>query len=512
MEISSDNKRISRNTIFLYARMLIVLLVTLYTSRVLLNILGVDDYGVYNVVAGFVSMFSFINASLNATIQRYYNFELGKNGELGVRNVYSNSVIIQTTLSIILIILAESFGTWFLYNRLNIPIERFDAAVLVFHCSVVSMGLVVLQVPFSAAIIAYEKLDYYAIVGIIDIVLKLLIIVLLQYINYDRLKIYAILYLVVSILVFICYYLYTKRYLIQGVISIRFDRILFRSMMSFSIWSLFGAFAQVIRNQGINMILNIFFGPVVNAARAVSFQIQGALSSFISNISMSVRPQLVTSYASGDTGRSWTLMVTISKLNYLLLLLLSLPVFLEINLILKVWLGQNIPEYTAVFTRLIIIVSLIDVFNGPVSMIMYASGKISLYNIATSLSGILVLPLAYFTLSLSNEPIYAYYSSIIVSVIVQSISVYVMHIKLDVSIRDYLKRIVAPCFFVTLISLPLPVFLHNSIEAPLIRFFVVGLVSVISVPLVTYLVGLNGSERDFVKSFVQNMFIKFHKK
>ena len=190
--------------------MLIVLIVTLYTSRVLLSILGVSDYGIYNVVAGFVSMFSFINASLNATIQRYYNYEMGRLGDIGVRNVYSNSIIIQVVLCVSLMLIVETFGSWFLYNKLNIPPDRMDAAVVVFHCSVVSMGLVILQVPFASAIVAYEKLDYYAVVGIIDIVIKLFIIIFLKYIDYDRLKLYAVLYLIVSFIIFLLYYRYTR--------------------------------------------------------------------------------------------------------------------------------------------------------------------------------------------------------------------------------------------------------------------------------------------------------------
>ena len=511
MDISTENKRISRNTIFLYLRMLIVLIVTLYTSRVLLSILGVSDYGIYNVVAGFVSMFSFINASLNATIQRYYNYEMGRLGDIGVRNVYSNSIIIQVVLCVSLMLIVETFGSWFLYNKLNIPPDRMDAAVVVFHCSVVSMGLVILQVPFASAIVAYEKLDYYAVVGIIDIVIKLFIIIFLKYIDYDRLKLYAVLYLIVSFIIFLLYYRYTRKKLITGRIKLTFDKSLFKSMMTFSLWSIFGACAQVVRNQGLNIILNIFFGPIVNAARGLSFQVKGALSSFIANISTSVRPQLVTSYASGNTSRSWSLMTTVSKLNYILLLLLSLPVFLEVDSILHFWLGADIPEYTAIFTRLIIIVSLIDAFNGPVSMIMYASGKIGLYNIATSIAGVLVLPLAYVTLSYTHNPTLAYYSSILISILVQAVSIYVMRIKLQFSIWQYMKRIILPCFLVTIISIPLPYICHISITAPFVRFICVGIVGVISVSVTTYFLGLSNNERGYVNHFLGKVFSKLFK-
>ena len=499
----TGNKLIARNTIFLYVRMGVVMLITLYTSRVLLHALGVEDYGVLNVVAGFVSMFSFLNASFVATIQRYYNYELGKNGTDGVNRVYTTSLFV---------LLAESIGLWYVTNKLVIPPERLHAALILFHCSVVSMFLVVLQAPFSSAIMAFEKMDYYAIVGVIEVVLKLVIVFLIKYSPADRLSTYAVLLLCVSLIVFLLYFVYAKKKILTQRISFTFEVPLFKSMVSFTGWSVFGAFAQVARNQGLNIILNLFFGPVVNAARGISFQIKGALNSFIANISTSVRPQLVSSYAAGNKERSVNLMYSISKINFYMLLLLSLPVVLEIDFILRLWLGDTIPDYTNVFSRLILAIALIDVLNGPVSMMLYASGKIGLYNVITSVVGLLILPLSYYVLSLGYPPYSVYILSLIISVLVQIASVLVMRKKTGISMFQYFSSVVLPIFKVVICAVPVPLFLSLYIISEVPKFILVFIVSILSVSLSAYLLGLTNSEKKLCVQFIGSVMSKFKNK
>lgn len=500
--VSAANTRIARNTVFLYVRMIIVLLVSLYTTRALLSALGVEDYGIYNVVAGFVTMFAFLNTSFVATIQRYYNYELGKTGLEGVYRVYISSAIIQLVVAFIVVALAETIGLWYLNNKMVIPVDRLSSARLLFHCSILSMALTILQVPYSSVIMAFEKLDYYAIVGVIDTLLKLLIVIVLDYLGGDRLEKYAILLLCVASVVFLLYFVYAKNKLIKGKIKLVIDKALLKNMIMFSGWSVMGSFAQVVRNQGINIILNLFFGPVVNAARGVSFQVKGALSGFIANTSLSVRPQLVSSYASGNTSRSISLMFSISKINFLILYLLALPICLEMNYVLHIWLGNNVPEYTVIFSRLILVIALVDVFNGPVTMIMYASGKIGLYNVVTSFLGLFVLPLAYFVLKAGYPPFTVYLMSLFISVVVQLSSVIIMKKLIDVSIRDYFKRVLLPSILILLCSLPIALVPFLVINESLLRVVIVGMVSVVSVGALGYYVGLNNSERELLHSFV----------
>ena len=500
--VSAANTRIARNTVFLYVRMIIVLLVSLYTTRALLSALGVEDYGIYNVVAGFVTMFAFLNTSFVATIQRYYNYELGKTGLEGVYRVYISSAIIQLVVAFIVVALAETIGLWYLNNKMVIPVDRLSSARLLFHCSILSMALTILQVPYSSVIMAFEKLDYYAIVGVIDTLLKLLIVIVLDYLGGDRLEKYAILLLCVASVVFLLYFVYAKNKLIKGKIKLVIDKALLKNMIMFSGWSVMGSFAQVVRNQGINIILNLFFGPVVNAARGVSFQVKGALSGFIANTSLSVRPQLVSSYASGNTSRSINLMFSISKINFLILYLLALPICLEMNYVLHIWLGNNVPEYTVIFSRLILVIALVDVFNGPVTMIMYASGKIGLYNVVTSFLGLFVLPLAYFVLKAGYPPFAVYLMSLFISVVVQLSSVIIMKKLIAVSIRDYFKRVLLPSILILLCSLPIALVPFLVINESLLRVVIVGMVSVVSVGALGYYVGLNNSERELLHSFV----------
>ena len=510
--MSSDyngNRLIARNTIFLYIRMGVVMLITLYTSRVLLHALGVEDYGVLNLVAGFVSMFSFLNASFVATIQRYYNYELGKNGIKGVNKVYTTSLLIQFVLAVLVVAFAESLGLWYVSNKLVIPPERLSAALILFHSSVVSMFLVILQAPFSSAIMAFEKMDYYAIVGVIEVTLKLAMVFLIKYIPTDKLSAYAILLLCVSIIVFLMYFIYAQKKNLIRCSSFFLEANLFKTMILFTGWSIFGAFAQVARNQGLNIILNLFFGPVVNAARAVSFQIKGALSNFIANISTSVRPQLVSSYAAGNKDRSISLMYSISKINFYMLFVLSLPVALEVDFILKLWLGSVIPDYTNIFSRLVLVIALVDVLNGPVSMILYASGRIGLYNVITSIVGLFVLPLSYCVLSLGYPPYSVYVLSLIVSFLVQIVSVWIMSKKIGIYVSQYLKFVVLPISEVSLCSVPVPLILSLYIANDILRFILVFCSSFICVIITTYLLGLTKPERalcyQFIGSIVSNI-------
>lgn len=507
----SGNSRIARNTIFLYIRMAFVMIVTLYTSRVILKVLGVTDFGIYNVVAGFVSMFSFLNTSLTASIQRFYNYENGKNGSEGFHRVFSTSFYIQLFLGIIIFILLETVGLYYLNNHLVIPEGRLQAARYVFHMSSLSLLFVIMQVPYSAAIIAKEYMDYYAVVGIIDVLLKLVIVLLLPYVTADNLIIYSLALLIVTIVDFFLYFIYAKRKIVEVKLDSSFNRSIFKEMMSFSGWSILGSLAQMIRNQGLNIILNVFFGPVVNAARGISYQVKTALASFMANVPTAARPQLTESYARGDIDRSKQIMFTISKVCFYLIYLIALPVFFDLDYLLHLWLGNNVPEYTLVFSQIILVITVIETFNWPISMMIYATGKIARYNIVTSILGILLLPITYLLLKFMPDPYLAYYASLFISICVQIVSVKCLSRTVDILPSEYCGKVIYPALKIIVLTAFVPYLVTNFMEPSLIRTGVNLLVTISYSILMIYCVGLSSSEKKLVNSVFKKFISRFKK-
>ena len=351
----ANSSTIAKNTIFLTLQTVFVLFVSLYTSRVILKVLGVEDFGVYNVVGGFVSMFAFLNTSMINGIQRFYNYELGKNGEEGLTNVYNTSLIIQAILAFVVLILTETFGLWYINDVMVIPEERLVAARFIFHFSVLSLVLVIMQIPYSSAIIAHEHMGFYAFISVLDTILKLAIAIAIPFFDADKLIIYGFLILLISVVNWLLYYGYAKLKFREIKLRKGFNASQFREMLSFSGWNLFGSFSGVMKEQGINMILNLFYGPVVNAARGIAYQVNGAMQGFVGNINTASRPQLTQSYASGDNFRAIQLMYSMSKIGLLVLALFAIPIILETDYILKIWLDTEIPAHTNSFVQLVLI-------------------------------------------------------------------------------------------------------------------------------------------------------------
>lgn len=507
----SGNSRIARNTIFLYIRMAFVMIVTLYTSRVILQVLGVTDFGVYNVVAGFVSMFSFLNTSLTASIQRFYNYENGKNGSEGFHKVFSTSFYIQLFLGIIIFILLETVGLYYLNNHLVIPQERIQAARYVFHMSSLSLLFVIMQVPYSAAIIAKEYMDFYAVVGIVDVLLKLLIVILLPYVTADNLIIYSLALLVVTVIDFLLYFIYAKKKIVEVKLDSSFNRSIFKEMMSFSGWSILGSLAQMVRNQGLNIILNVFFGPVVNAARGISYQVKTALASFMANVPTAARPQLTESYARGDIERSKQIMFTISKVCFYLIYIIALPVFFDLDYLLHLWLGSNVPDYTLVFSKIILVITIVETFNWPISMMIYATGRIARYNIVTSVLGILLLPITYVLLRFFPNPYVAYYASLIISIAVQVVSIKCLSRTADVAPLEYLQKVIVPSLKIIVCTILIPYIITTFIEPSFFRTLLNLIITVVFTLVVIYFLGLNKSEKNIINSLLQKFKSKFKK-
>lgn len=492
---TSANTRIANNTLVLTIRMLFVLAISLYSSRLILQVLGVEDFGIYNVVGGFVSMFGFLNSSLTNSVQRYYNYTLGHDGENAISEVYVVALVIQASLALLVLVLVESFGLWYLYNKMVIPDSRFHAAFWVFQFSVVSMIFVIMQVPYTSAVMAYEKMNVFAVISVLDAVFKLIIVLLLPFLSGDHLIWYGVLLLAISFVNFLFYFLYSKTHF-KSLKKCPIERkSLYKEMLSFSGWNLFGTFSSVMKEQGLNMVLNLFFGPVVNAARGIAYQVINAIRGFTSNIYTAARPQFTQSYAQGNSSRTIQLMFSTSKLCFTLLLMLSLPVMIEVSYVLDLWLGDTVPNHTPVFVVLVICSALITVFNPAMSFVVHATGKMKWYQIIGASVDLIILPVACIVLKMGYPPESVFFVSIFFNIIQQVVSLTIVNRLVSFSIKDYLTQVWLPLFFVFVIAFIPSFMVHYFLAQSFFRLCIVILVSSIFIIGTSYFVAFTSTER-----------------
>ena len=355
------------------------MLVSLYTSRVVLNMLGIEDFGIYNVVGGAVIMFGFLSGAMSSATQRFLTYDIGQKNHVQLRKTFNAAQIIHIGIAILIILLAETIGLWFVSNKLNLPGVRLEAALWVYHCSVLSFIVTVIQAPYSALIIAHEKMSVFAYLSIVEVLLKLLVVLLLMYISFDKLELYALLILGVSVTVAVFYRIYSRIQFNETRFLIVNDKVLYKRLASYSVWNLFGSVSLIAKTQGVSIMLNIFFGVVVNSALAVANQVSGTVYSFVSNFQVASNPQIIKSYATDDKEYMNNLMIRTSKFSFILLFILTLPVIMEIEYILQLWL-KLVPEYTVIFTKLILVEALIHSISGSMMAAVSASGKIRLYH------------------------------------------------------------------------------------------------------------------------------------
>ena len=502
-EIKADNKKIAKNTLFLYGRMFLTMIISLYTSRLVLKNLGVEDFGIYNVVGGFVSMFAFINSALVGATQRFYNVENSRNGDEGVKRVYIVSFVVQSVLAIILFVLLEAIGIWYVNNIMVLPPERLPVANVLFQVSVASLILLVLQIPYSAAIVSFERLDFYAILGIIDVVLKFGFVLILSLIPFDRLMVYSFLIFAITLLDFSLNFVYARKNFKMLRFQRKFDKNLFKSMMSFTGWNFFDTFSTMVYSQGLNMILNVFFGPVVNAARGVANQVYGAIKGFSHNIVISFRPQLVDSYAKGDFERTKMIMFNESKICFFMLFLLSMPVMVHIDYILRLWLGDNVPHYTNIFVQLILLKMIIGTFNVPFTQVVHATGKIRTFHLITGNLTVLIAPVSYFFLKLGYDATVVFIISIFMSIVTQIACIIILKGIFDYSVRKYIRKVIVPCSLVAVFSSILPFLLKKTVEDTFLSFVYITLLCVVITTLVSLFLLMNGSQRQQLFAFIR---------
>ena len=503
---SNNNFRIAKNTAFLYLRMLFVLVANLYITRAVLKSLGVVDYGIYNVVAGFVTMFAFLNTSMSIAIQRFFNFEKGS-GKLNTQSaVYNSALVIQLIIGITTLVLLESFGIWYVNNVMVIPIERIFVTNFVFQFSALSLFVVIMQVPYSAAIMAYERMDFYAIVGVIDVIFRHVAVISLPFVSFDKLNYYGALVASVSLIDIACYYIYVNKNFPNLVVNFHSGKRFFRPMFSFSVWNLLDMFAFTMKGQGLNVLLNGFFGPIVNAARGVAAQIMAAIQGFSSNIVTAFRPQLVESYAQGDYERTNSLMFGMSRISFGLLYILTLPIFLEIDYVLSIWLDGNVPQYTPVFTKLVLIDMLVNSLNTPLSQVVQAVGKLKTYQIIRSFVVLSILPISWFALKSGADPTIVFVVSITISLINQPVSMYLLRRVYAYSYNDYLCRVILPCILLILFSIPIPIIVQLYFPQGIYRFFLIIGISVAICLLLSFFLMLSKMQRSELSLIIKKLY------
>ena len=503
----ADNARLAKNTMFLYFRMIFIMAVTLYTSRVVLRVLGVEDFGIFNVVAGVVAMFGFLNSSMSATTQRFISFSLGR-GDDNLNKVFSTCVLTHALIALGVLVLVESVGLWFLYNKMIIPEVRMDAAFWVFQFSALSTVVTVMSIPFNADIIAHEKMSAFAYISIVEVCLKLLIVFLLDVGNIDKLVLYGFLLLLVQCGIFLTYMGYCLRHFKESRFRFVYEKKLFSEVFSFAGWNLWGYLASILYTQGLNILLNVFFGPVVNAARGLANQVDGAIRLFASNFQMAINPQIVKTYAAKDLESMHKLVFRSSKFSFFLLLALSLPVMIEAPVILRLWLS-TVPDWTASFLRLMLVVVIVDSVANPLMTSAAATGRIKLYQSVLGGIQFLIVPVAYVVLRMGGEPNSVFVVHICICLIAFAVRLFIGRGMIGLSIKKYLMEVCVKSGVVTVVATVLPLTLYFSMTNSLLSAIVVVFVSLGSVAVSAYAIGLTKSERVFVSDKIGQILAKF---
>lgn len=504
----SNNKRIAKNTAMLYFRMILIMGVSLYTTRIVLKELDVEDFGIYNVVGGVVTMLSFLSASMASATQRFLSFELGKRDILKLTRVFGMSVNIQILIALGVLIIAETFGLWFVNTQLTIPVNRLVAANWVYQFSILTFIVSVISVPYNAAILTFEKMNVFAYISILEVVLKLLAVFMLEWFGFDKLKLYSILIFVVSLIIRLIYGHYVKRNIKECKYSFFWDKKMFLTLINFAGWNLWGNIAFVTYNQGVNILLNIFFGPAVNAARAIAFQVNAALNSFVLNFQIAIKPQIVKSYAAEEYMYANTLIFSGAKLSYFLMFIICIPMLISAPQILNLWLG-NVPEYAVIFCRLILVETIINSISGTLMSGAQATGNIKLYQGVVGGLLLLILPVSFVFLYYGFSPVITIYVSIGISIIALLARLFILSPLLSFSKYSFFKKVLLPILTVTVLIGALSILLINFSEKSFINLIIVNLTLFISMVLLIFYIGLANNERDVIKMKFQQMIYKF---
>lgn len=502
----STNKRIAKNTLLLYFRMLLTMAIGLYTSRVVLAELGISDYGLYSVVGGIVTMFTFINGSLNAGTQRFLTFELGRGNIVQLKKIFSTAIVIYTFLALIILFLAETVGLWFLLNKMNFELGRLNAAIWVYQFSIIACMVSIIQVPFMAALVAHEKFDIYAYMSIYDAVMKLATVFLLTFAPFDKLIFYAFLILLVNISSAIIYNTYCRKHFIECRFSWNFDKNVFKKMFSFSAWDIVGTVAVLGQMQGVNIIINLFCGTIVNAAYGIANTVNNIINTFAANIITAASPQIVKSYAQKHLDEMFSLVINSAKMSSYLLLVIGIPVFVEIEFLLKIWLGEY-PPYAPLFLRIILVQSWIKTLGEPTIRALHAIGNIKLLNIVIGGILLLILPISYFLMRLGYPPEIALGANIILWTVAIPIRLMLLRRYCDFPVMAYIKEVIALGLVIIAICFTIPYMTQKMLaNEGWMQFLLVVTLSVITSITTIYTIGLPKHIKTMITCRIKHMF------
>lgn len=504
----SNSKRIAKNTLLLYFRMLLTMGVSLYTSRVILNALGVEDYGIYNVVGGVVAMFGILSGSLSSAISRFITFELGKGDIEKLKRIFCTSVNIQVILIAIITILMETIGIWFLNNKMVIPEERLVAANWVFQFSVVTFALNLLSVPYNAVIIAHEKMSAFAYISIVDVTLKLIVAFIIAYNPFDKLVYYGLLIMICGVINRSIYAIYSKRHFEEATYRMIFDKGLMKEMFGFAGWNALGTGAYIFNTQGVNLVTNIFFGVATNAARAVATQAETAIKHFVTNFTTAINPQITKSYAVGDMDYLYNLVCKGSKFSYLIMLFFAVPFMFETETIMQLWL-KNYPPEAPLFLRLSLFGTMVDLLGNSPAVATWATGNVKRYYIYVSVVGCLVFPLSWLAFVLGMSAYTSYIIFLIVYVAVLFTKLYIIKGLMNFPVAKYYKEVLLVVLYTTAAAFVIPGIICYYMPQGLLYSLVMIAICCISVGLCIYLLGLSSGERVKIMSVVSKKIHKF---
>ena len=483
-----DTKRIAKNTIFLYVRMIITMLITLYTSRVILNVLGVEDYGVYNIIAGIVVLLAFLQTAMTNASQRYITYELGK-GELeSVKKVFSMSMTTHITISLLIFFLAETIGLWFINTQLNIPANRMLAANWVYQFSILTFIVNLIRIPYNASIIAYENMSFYAYISIIESILKLLIVYVLCISPSDKLILYAILLCGVAIICTFIYKIYCCKKFLTCNYTYFWDKKLYWQLMRFSGWTMLGGISNVSAQQGGNILLNMYNGVVSNAAFGIANQVSYAVYAFSSNFQIAFNPQITKLHA--------------SLFSYYLMLLFAVPFMINTEIILKLWL-KNVPEYTVGFCQLMVVYQLIDAFQAPLNTLIFSTGKIKNYNIWLSALIFCNIPLSLYLLSIGKSPYYVLGIRAGINLLTAIIRVVYVRYFMNFPSLYYFLHVVLKILAVTVLAFSGSIWVKMNLNSDTGGFILSSLIAIIITGIVVYWIGIGKTERSFFHSILK---------
>lgn len=506
--VTAENKRIIQNTIALYFRMFITILVNLYTSRLVLEVLGITNFGIYNVVGGLVTMFSFINGTLASGTQRFLNIAMGIGDVSRVRKTFNTAFFLHLVLSVLILLLIETIGLWFLFHKMIIPPDRMHDAFWIFQFSAIVCALQITQSPYTACLIAHESMRIYAYLSIWDALSKLGIVYMLYLVDNNQLVLYGLFLMVQQLVTILFYRIYCIRNFEETHISRDFDRDEAKQMITFSSWNIMGCLAVTLNGQGVNILLNTFFGPVINAARAISIQVYNTSSLFARNFQTAINPQIVKLYARRDYAGMHNLISNNVKYATYLILIVFFPLLLEMDFILYIWLGDNIPEYTAVFSQIILFQCLITTLSRPLVTAIHAIGKMKTYSLISGSVLLLILPVAYLLLKLNFSVVVVYIACLVPWIFELLFCIYYVNTQIKQSVIVFFKNVILKTLGISLISSLGFILIHYLLEIGWLRLIVALLVGELWMFLVVYKWGIDQNTRSLIKLKIRHIIRK----